>query len=74
MVVLAPKSVYGGWLLRQQPREAIKTALAHVFVLALLVYLGFLFFKIVWLIINALLSLAFGVPFEFPAAMLQTNS
>ena len=69
--LLAPKAVYGGWYLRQRPREAIKTVLAHLFVAALLIYLAFIFFKIVWLIINALLSLAFGVPFEFPSAIIQ---
>lgn len=69
--LLAPKAVYGGWYLRQRPREAIKTVLAHLFVAALLIYLAFIFFKIVWLIVNALLSLAFGVPFEFPSAVVQ---
>ena len=72
--LLAPKAVYGGWYLRQRPREAIKTALAHVFVIAVLIYFAFLLVKIVSLIVHALFALAFGVPFEFPAAMYQLSS
>jgi len=66
--LLAPKAVYGGWYLRQRPREAIKTALAHVFAIAVLIYFAFILIKIISLIVHALLALAFGVPFEFPTA------
>ena len=72
--LLAPKAVYGGWYLRQRPREAIKTALAHVFVVAVLIYFAFILIKIVSMIVHALLALAFGVPFEFPTAMYQLSS
>jgi hypothetical protein len=66
--LLAPKAV------RQRPREAIKTALAHVFVVAVLIYFAFILIKIVSMIVHALLALAFGVPFEFPTAMFQLSS
>ncbi|UCH46523.1 MAG: hypothetical protein JSU95_10350 [Betaproteobacteria bacterium] len=71
---LAPKAVYGGWYLRQRPREAIKTALAHVFVIAVLIYFAFVLFRIVTLIVHALLALTFGVPFEFPTVTLPLLS
>jgi hypothetical protein len=60
--------------MRQRPREAIKTALAHVFVVAVLIYFAFILIKIVSMIVHALLALAFGVPFEFPTAMFQLSS
>ena len=71
--LLAPKAVYGGWYLRQRPREAIKTVVGHVFVVAVVIYLAFLFVKIVALIVHALLALAFGVPFEFPTAFQMSS-
>ena len=72
--LLAPKAVYGGWYLRQRPREAIKTVLAHVFVAAVLIYFGFVLIKIASLIVHALLAVVFGVPFEFPSAIFRISS
>lgn len=71
---MAPKAVYGGWLLRQRPAEAIKTALAHVLAIAVSLYLIFLFLKILWLIAAAVASLVFDVPFEFPAVLFDKSS
>jgi hypothetical protein len=72
--LLAPKAVYGSWYLRQRPREAIKTALAHVFVIAVLIYFGFILIRIISLIVHALLAVAFGVPFEFTTTTFQLFS
>ena len=65
--LLAPKAVYGGWYLRQRPREAIKIGLAYALGIAVVIYLALLFIRITSLIVNALPALAFGAPFEFPA-------
>jgi hypothetical protein len=71
---MAPKAVYGGWFLRQQPLEAMKTVLAHALGFVVAISLVYLFLKILWLIGAAVASLAFDVPFEFPSVLFETGS
>ncbi|MGD8790629.1 MAG: hypothetical protein PVH05_14205 [Burkholderiales bacterium] len=74
IALLAPKAVYGGWFLRHRPVEAIKIVLAHALAVAVALYLGFLFFRILWLIGAAVASLVFDIPFEFPSTIVDANS